>query len=54
MREIQAQEKSHSSYESVLGGVDGAIVPRLSITMKFQDGDDGFCFMNIESEVGCH
>ncbi len=22
-------------------------------TMRFEDGDDGFCFMNIDSEVEC-
>ena len=51
MREIQAQEKSHSSYESVLGGGDGAVLPRFGIAFRFEDGDDGFCFMNVESEV---
>ena len=42
-------EKSHGSFEGVLSGGDGAVVPRLGIAIRFEDSDDGFCFMNIES-----
>ncbi len=53
MSGIWAQEKPHNSFESVLGAGDGAVVSRLGITIRFEDGDDGLCFMNVESEVEC-
>ena len=56
MRGFQAQEKLHGAFEGVLGGGDGTVVSRLGIAMRlaFEDSDDGFCFMKVESEVECH
>ena len=53
MRGVQAQEKSYGAFEGVLGGGDGAVVSRFGIVARFEDDDDGFCFMNVESEVEC-
>ena len=39
--------------QGVLGDGDGAVVPRLGIAFRFEDGNDGFFFMNVESEVEC-
>ena len=41
------------AFEGVSSGGDGAIIPRLGIAVRFEDGNDGFCFMNVESEVEC-
>ena len=46
-------EKSHGSFEGVLSGGDGAVVSRLGIAVRCEDSDDGFFFMNVESEVEC-
>jgi len=40
-------------FESVLGGGDGTVVPRFGIAITFEDRNDGFCFMDVESEVEC-
>lgn len=44
-------DSPHRSFDGMLGGGDGAVVPGLGVTIIFKDGDDGFCFMNVESEV---
>ena len=40
-------------FKSVLCGGDGTVVARFGIAIAFEDGDDSFCFMNVESEVEC-
>ena len=49
MRGVQAQEKLHGAFEGVLGGGDGTVVPRLGIAVRFEDGNDGFCFKRASS-----
>lgn len=44
---------SHGAFEGVLGGADGAVVSRFGFSVGFENGDDSFCFMNIESEIEC-
>ena len=44
---------SHRSFEGVLGGVDGAVMSWLGFAVTFENGDDSFCFMNVESEIEC-
>lgn len=43
----------YGSLEGVLGGGDGTVVARFGVAMRFEDGDDGLFFMNVESEVEC-
>ena len=50
---IQAQEKSYGSFQDVLSGGDGAVVSRLGIAVRFEDGNDGFCFMEVYCVAGC-
>ena len=38
---------------TLLGGGDGSVVTRFGVAVGFEDGDDSFCFMNVESEVEC-
>ena len=44
-------DAAHSSLQGVLGGGDAAVVTRLGITIGFEDGDDSFFFMDVESDV---
>ena len=43
----------HGPFKGVLGGFNRAVVAGLGIAVRFQDGDDSFFFMNVESEVEC-
>ena len=44
-------DSTHRSLQSVLGGGDGTVVTRFGIAVTFENGDDSFCFMNVESDV---
>ena len=48
MRGIQTKEKSHDSFEGVVSGGDGAVVPRLGITLRFEDSDVGLLVEKFE------
>ena len=41
------------AFEGVLSGGDGAIIPRLGIAVRFEDGNDGFFFMEVYCVAGC-
>ncbi len=43
----------HRPLESMLSGGDGSVVSWFGIAITFENGDDSFCFMNVESEVEC-
>jgi hypothetical protein len=44
---------AHDSLKSMLGGGNRSVVSGLGVPAKFEDGDDSFCFMDVESEVEC-
>lgn len=44
---------AHDSLKSMLGGGNRSVVSGLGVPAKFEDGDDSFCFMDVESEVKC-
>lgn len=44
-------DASDSSLDCVLGCPDASVVTGLCIAITFKDGDNSFCFMNIESDV---
>lgn len=46
-------DAAHGALQGVLGGGDSPVVSRFGVAIRFQDGDDGFCFMDVESEVEC-
>ena len=41
------------AFEGVSSGGDGAIIPRLGIAVRFEDGNDGFFFMEVYCVAGC-
>jgi len=43
----------HGSFEGVLGGSDGTVMAWFGIALTFENGDDGFCFIYVESGVEC-
>ena len=43
----------HDPFQGVLGGGDGSVVLGFGLAVGFQGGDDGFCFMDVESDVEC-
>ena len=46
-------DPADGAFKGVLGGVDVAVVAWFGIALRFEDGDESFCFMHIESEVEC-
>lgn len=44
---------ANGSFESVLGSGNGAVMLGEGLAVGFEGGDDGFCFMDVESEVEC-
>ena len=47
-------DTAHDALQGVLGGGNASVMSRLGIAIRFEDGDDRFCFMNVESEVRCY
>ncbi len=43
----------HGPLQGVLGSGDGPVVTGFGFPICFEDGDDGFCFMDVESDVEC-
>jgi hypothetical protein len=44
-------DPAHGSFKGVLGGADRAVVAGFGFTVGFEDRNDSFCFMDVESEV---
>ena len=40
-------DPSHRPLQGMLGGGDGSVMPGLCIAIRFEDGDDSFCFMDV-------
>lgn len=46
-------DASHGALEGMLRGGDVAVMPRFAFALRVEDGDGGFFFVNVESEVEC-
>lgn len=46
-------DAANDPLQRVLGGGDTAVVARFRLSMGIEDGDDGFFFMDVESDVKC-
>jgi hypothetical protein len=46
-------DASHRSFKGVLGSGNASVVAGFGITIRFEDCDDSFFFMDVESEVEC-
>ena len=44
---------TYGALQGKLGSGDVAVVAGFGITVGFEDGDDSFCFMDVESEIEC-
>jgi hypothetical protein len=44
---------AHNSLKSMLCGGNGSVMAWFGIAITFKDGNDSFCFMDVESEVEC-
>jgi hypothetical protein len=46
-------DPANDALQGMLAGGDAAVVAWFRVSIGFEDRDDGFFFMNVESEVGC-
>ncbi len=46
-------DAAYGTFEGMQRGGDRAVMAGFGVAIGFEDGNDGFCFMHVETDIEC-